>query len=68
MRDHDLDSLPDFAKVPDVARVLGMSAAQAWRLVWANDLPSVRLSEKIVRVPKKELERWIKNRPSAGAA
>ncbi len=54
-----LAELPDLIRVPVVATYLGVSPAQAWRLVWSGALPSVRLSERVVRVPRKDLEAWL---------
>ena len=54
-----LAELPEWSTVPTVAQYLGMSRAQAWRLVWAGDLPSVRLSERVVRVRRQQLEAWL---------
>jgi excisionase family DNA binding protein len=54
-----LAELPDLIRVPAVAEYLQMSRAQAWRLVSSGDIPSVRLSERVVRVPRQQLETWL---------
>ena len=55
-------ALPELLRVPTVARMLNISPAQAWRLVWSGDIPSVRLSEKVVRVPADQLEAWLESK------
>lgn len=54
-----LAELPELIRVPAVAEYLQMSRAQVWRLVWSGDLPSVRLSERVVRIPRRQLEDWL---------
>jgi excisionase family DNA binding protein len=54
-----LAELPDLIRVPLVAEYLQMSRAQCWRLVAMGDIPSVRLSERVVRVPRQQLEAWL---------
>lgn len=64
-----LDELPDLARIPEVAAVLAISPAQAWRMVWSGELPSVRLSERIVRVRRSELAAWLESKSTtAGVA
>ena len=60
-----LAQLPELIKVPVVAGFLGVSTAQAWRMVWSGDLPSIRLSERVVRVQRQELETWLASKKSA---
>jgi len=60
-----LEQLPELIKVPAVAAYLGISSAQAWRLVWSGDLPSIRLSERIVRVPRRDLGQWLEAKKAA---
>jgi excisionase family DNA binding protein len=46
----------------EVAEACNMSRAQAYKLMAAGVLPVVRIpGSKSVRVPKAELEKWIKN-------
>jgi len=52
-------AVPEMLRVPAVAQLLNISVAQCWRMVWARNIPSVRLSEKVVRIPSDELERWL---------
>jgi excisionase family DNA binding protein len=63
-----LAALPDLIKVPAVAEYLGVSRAQAWRLVWSGELPSVRLSERVVRIERQQLERWLAGKGLAARA
>ncbi len=60
-----LAELPDLIRVPAVAEYLQMSRAQCWRLVSSGDIPSVRLSERVVRVHRGELELWLASKKSA---
>jgi excisionase family DNA binding protein len=55
-------NMPELVKVPAVARYLGISVAQCWRLVWAGEIPSIRLSERVVRVPRDGLVRWLEEK------
>ncbi len=54
-----LSELPELIRVSAVAEYLGVSKAQVWRMVWSGQLPSLRLSEKVVRVRRAELEAWL---------
>jgi excisionase family DNA binding protein len=54
-----LAELPELIKVTAVAEYLGVSKGQAWRMVWSGQLPSLRLSEKVVRVRRSDLEAWL---------
>jgi len=55
----------DLLKVSDVATMLQISRASAWRLVWSGELPASRLSARTVRVSRSDLEAWIASRPAA---
>jgi excisionase family DNA binding protein len=63
-----VDELPEFAPVPAVAKALGMSVAQIWRMVASGQLPSVRLSTRVVRIPRQALKSWLENRVAASRA
>jgi excisionase family DNA binding protein len=54
-----LKELPEMLNVPAVAEFLGISTASTWRLVWSGTIPSVRLSERIVRIRKEDLVAWL---------
>ena len=60
-----LAELPDLIRVSAVAEYLQMSRAQCWRLVASGDIPSVRLSERVVRVPRQQLEAWLRDKGMA---
>ena len=47
-------------KVPDAARMLGVGRSFAYQLVHDGTLPSVRLGERVLRVPVAEVHRYIK--------
>jgi excisionase family DNA binding protein len=55
----------DLLRIPDVAGILQISRASAWRLVWSGDLPAVRISSRTVRVSRTALDAWIASRPAA---
>ena len=46
-------------KVPDAARMLGVGRSFAYQLVHDGTLPSVRLGERVLRVPVAEVHRYI---------
>lgn len=50
--------------VPEAARRLNISERSAWRLVWTNTLPSVRVGKHLVRVPVAALERFVCGEPT----
>jgi len=52
-------------KVPQVAERLNISLAQCWRLIANGTIPSVRLSERVVRIDEDELEAWLTSKKSA---
>jgi excisionase family DNA binding protein len=54
-------------KVPWVANRLNISVAQCWRLVASGAIPSVRISERCIRVDEAELERWLKEKKGSAA-
>jgi excisionase family DNA binding protein len=63
-----LKDLPEMANVPSVAEFLGISSAQVWRMIWAGKIPSVRLSERVVRIPKEDLVAWLANKKELAGA
>jgi predicted DNA-binding transcriptional regulator AlpA len=46
-------------KGTDVARILGVSKALAYRLMAQGDIPTVHLSDKTVRVRPEDLDNFI---------
>jgi excisionase family DNA binding protein len=61
-----LAEFPELIRMAAVARYLGISESQVWRLVSSGDIPSVRLSPRAIRVPRQRLEAWLKSK-EAGA-
>lgn len=51
--------------VPEVARKLGIGRNEAYRLVRAGILPSIRLGKRIL-VPRYALERWLEEQARGG--
>ncbi len=60
-------STTQLLKAPDVAGYLGCSVAQAYKLMQAGLIPTIRIGRSI-RVPQKALVSWIERntRPGAG--
>ena len=54
----DTCCMEQLLSVPEVAELLGVSRAQVYRLVEAG-LPSVRLSERVLRFRPYDLEDWV---------
>lgn len=52
--------------VPEVAARLGIGRTLCWSLVAAGEIPSLRLG-RAVRVPLRELERWMAANTEAAA-
>lgn len=52
----------ELLKVSAVAKLLDVSRTQCWRMVWSGVLPSIRISERVVRVRRSELEAWLQAR------
>jgi len=46
-------------KVPEVAELLGVPRSRAYELVANGSIPSVRISERTIRVHKAELEKRL---------
>ena len=45
--------------VPEAGKLLGLNRAAAYRAALRGELPTIRLGEKILRVSKSRLLRWI---------
>lgn len=54
-----LDELPTIATVAEVARYLRCSRAVVYCEIKSGRLPIIRLSEKVWRISRAALERWI---------
>ena len=52
-------------RIPDVARLLGMSEAAARRMIERGDIPSRRLGRRVVVLPE-DLEAHLKSLRRAG--
>jgi excisionase family DNA binding protein len=57
-----LVDLPEYARVREVAALLGLSRSEVYRMVESGELPSTRVSEASVRIPKAELTDWLRER------
>ena len=55
-------------KPAEVAAMLGISRSSTYELIAAGAIPAVRLSEKIIRVPRASLNDWIAAKVAEGVA
>jgi excisionase family DNA binding protein len=53
-------------RATEVAAVLGVGRATAYELMASGELPTVRIG-RAVRVPRAELERWVRRQTVGGA-
>lgn len=51
--------------VTEAAREVGISPTLAYRLIAAGDMPAVRLGDRRLVVPRRELEDWLGERARA---
>lgn len=61
-----LVDLPEFARAREVAALLGLSRSEVYRMIDSGELPSTRVSETGVRIPKAELIEWLRERTTGG--
>ena len=61
----DDDGLPRLLSINDVAGVLDIHPKTVYAWVHDGRLPSVRLSEREIRVAERDLREWIASRPPA---
>ncbi len=54
-----MDTKHEYLKVPEVAQVLRIARSRAYEMVADGTIPAVKIGRS-VRVPRKELERWLK--------
>ena len=54
--------------VPEAAQYLGIGKTRMWQLVWSNAVPVLRLGDKTVRIPRRELDEWVRSRTAQPAA
>ncbi len=54
--------LPEFAKATEVASVLNTSPTQVWAWAWRGDLERVVFSERVVRIPRSSVEKFVAER------
>jgi excisionase family DNA binding protein len=57
-----LAELPEYARVAQVAELLGLSRSELYRMVEAGEMPATRVGETAVRIPKTELLAWLRAR------
>jgi excisionase family DNA binding protein len=64
IRRHAAPEQPWLLRVEEASRLLGLGRTRTWELIWKGDLLVVRMGRS-VRIPRKELRRWIQARMSA---
>jgi excisionase family DNA binding protein len=52
-------------RAEEVAELLGVGRSKVWGMIWARQLPIVRMG-RAVRVPRRELDEWVRERTVAG--
>ena len=62
------DLEPILYDVAQTAKVLGVGRDCVYELVASGELPSVRLGERTIRIPRHLLEKWIEVRTRGGRA
>jgi excisionase family DNA binding protein len=53
---------PRFIRIDELGDLLRVSRSTAYAMVASGLIPSVRLSPRVLRVDRKELEVWLANR------
>ena len=53
---------PRFIRIDELGDLLRVSRSTAYAMVASGLIPSVRLSPRVLRVDRKELELWLANR------
>ena len=54
--------------VRETARILSLGRDRVYELVNRGDLPSVRLGERTIRIPRHALLKWVEDRQREGVA
>lgn len=52
--------------VKEVANRLKISSRKAYELVHVEGFPSVRISERVIRVPEDSLQEWLQSKKQSG--
>lgn len=60
--------LPLLYSVPRAARLIGFSERTVWRMVAAEEIPSVRIGGSKVYIPRLALEQWLSSLPGVSAS
>jgi excisionase family DNA binding protein len=61
-----IDLEPILLDVAQTAKVLSLGKDKVYDLIASGKLPSIRLGERCVRVPRHLLEQWIESRAQGG--
>jgi excisionase family DNA binding protein len=52
-------AVKEWLKVSEVADLLGLTPQRAYDLIARGELPAVRIGSRSIRVPRRELERYL---------
>jgi excisionase family DNA binding protein len=53
---------PLLLRADDAAALLGLRKSKVYALMRSGELPSVRIGTKAVRVPREELDAWVREK------
>lgn len=57
----NVEELPLSLDVSDIAKILGISKANAYELCHSNNFPAVKVGERRIIVPKPAFVKWLEN-------
>ncbi|MDX6648158.1 MAG: Helix-turn-helix domain [Solirubrobacteraceae bacterium] len=46
-------------RVAEVAPILGVSRQRAYQLIYAGEIPHIRMGERCIRIPRGAFETWL---------
>ncbi len=61
-----IDPEPILYDVATAAKVLSLGKDAVYELVASGELPSIRLGERTIRIPRALLEKWVAARSQGG--
>ena len=61
-----LSDLPDYLRPIELGPALGISRSSAYQLIAAGIVPSVRISPRLIRIPKAGLILWLEGKTTGG--
>lgn len=64
MTEKEINDLPVLLTVLEMAQVLRIGKNAAYKLVYKNQFPILKLGPKKIRIPKSKLLEWIEDKQS----